>query len=133
MVTNQRSPYVYAVMRQGAPMCNKLRELCFIIGMVDDSALYIALADSAVYDIGRCRERRLMENPYALKYYTASLRLISQQIQTVSSICNGTIAVVAATASYDVRPPCAARFRGSTWKLITFSSRLGITPDGPLT
>lgn len=85
-------------------MCLKLRKLCFTLAMMDDSAMYTALADSAIYDIGQCRKPTLLENPYALGYYTKALRLVNRQIASVTTaVCNGTIGTVASLASYDVR------------------------------
>lgn len=85
-------------------MCLQLRRLCFTLAMVDDGAMYIALADSAVYDIGLCKRPTLLENPYALGYYTNALRLISRQIASATAaVGDRIIGVVAGMASYDVR------------------------------
>ena len=72
--------------------------------MMDDGAFYMALADSAVYELGQCRKPLLQENSYALEYYTTALRLVNRQIMGVTAaVCNTIIGTVAGLASYDVR------------------------------
>lgn len=71
--------------------------------MTNDGALYIALADSAMYRTRQSRDPRLRENAYALRYYTAALQLVNQQITRATTfVYDAVIGTVAGLASYDV-------------------------------
>ena len=92
-------------------MCQTLRNLCFTLAMVNESAMYLAFADSALYTVQQSQKSFKQENASALQHYTTSLKLINEQLRNVkTAVDNATIGTVVGLASYDVRPsptPCA--------------------------
>lgn len=84
-----------------------LRELCFNLALVDDSAMHLALAGEALYT-GQPRKQLLQENDRSLGHYTTSVGLVNKQIEKCNTIvCNGLIGAVIHLASYDARYPRA--------------------------
>jgi hypothetical protein len=74
--------------------------------MVEESAMYLALADSAIYMGQQSQKAPRQENAYALQHYTTSLGLIHEQLRdSASAVGNPIIGTVIGLASYDVRPP----------------------------
>jgi hypothetical protein len=87
-------------------MCQTLRNLCFTLAMVNESAMYLALADSALYTWQQSQKPFGQENAHALQHYTTSLGLINEQLRNVTSaVDNAIIGTVIGLASYDVRAP----------------------------
>ena len=88
-------------------MCQMLRSLCFRLAMVEESAMYMALADSALY-MGQQQSQNALgkENAYALQHYTTSLGLMHERLKNpTNAVGNPIIGTVIGLASYDVRPP----------------------------
>ena len=72
--------------------------------MVNESAMYLALADSALYTWQQSPKFLRPENAYALQHYTTSLGLINEQLKNVTSAVGDVIiGTVIGLASYDVR------------------------------
>ena len=87
-------------------MCQTLRNLCFTLAMVEDSAMYLALADFTLYMRQQSQKALRQENAYALQHYTISLGLIHEQLRhSTSAVGNPIVGTVIGLASYDVRPP----------------------------
>lgn len=72
--------------------------------MVDDSALYMALADLALYKVQNMQKSRVKENAQSMRYYSTSLRLINCRIQTLRApVTTAVIHTILGMAGYDVR------------------------------
>ncbi|KAF5557088.1 hypothetical protein FMEXI_866 [Fusarium mexicanum] len=93
-----------AVLRPKSSICDKVREMCFAIGLVDQATLNLALAETALYSneyTGDMHSGR--EESTALKHYNLSLRFTSQKIQTSNSVPSDEILItVIGLANYDV-------------------------------
>ncbi len=86
-------------------MCQTLRSLCFTLAMVEESAMYLALADSALYMGQQSQTAPRQENANALQHYTTSLGLVNEQLRHPTSVVsNAIIGTVIFLANYDVRP-----------------------------
>ncbi|KAH7131038.1 hypothetical protein EDB81DRAFT_859671 [Dactylonectria macrodidyma] len=106
------SPYISArarrlisfLQRDDSPICQMFRTLCFTLAMEDDSTMYLALAESALY-VGQQSQNALpYENAHALEHYTASLGLLNRRLRAVLSVA-GTplLGTVIFLAGYDLR------------------------------
>lgn len=92
------------VLRPKSSICDKVREMCFAIGLVDQATLNLALAETALYSneyTGHMHSGR--EDSTALKHYNLSLHFTSQRIQTSNSVPSDEILItVIGLANYDV-------------------------------
>ncbi|KAM5353566.1 hypothetical protein ACJ41O_000216 [Fusarium nematophilum] len=92
------------LLREKSPLFVKIRELCFSMALIDDSAFHLALALSEHHQEGSHFSQE--ENPVAMSHYNISLRIIHENLQllqaTVGAVCRGVIIVVIGFASYDV-------------------------------
>ena len=74
--------------------------------MAEESAMYLALAESALHTDQQSKKALGQENAFALQHYTTSLGLIHEQLRKSTSASGGAIiGIVIGLASYDVRPP----------------------------
>lgn len=74
--------------------------------MADDGAMYMALADSALYTGHHNQKLPLQENAYALENYNTSLGFLNGRLRHVASaVGNAIIGTVIGLAGYDVRLP----------------------------
>ncbi|KAF5560979.1 hypothetical protein FNAPI_3922 [Fusarium napiforme] len=93
------------LLRPKSSICDKVREMCFAIGLVDQATLNLALAETALYSneyTGDMHSGR--EDSTALKHYNLSLRFTSQKIQTSNSVpSDETLITVIGLANYDVK------------------------------
>ncbi|KAF4416388.1 aminopeptidase Y precursor vacuolar [Fusarium acutatum] len=92
------------LLRPKSSICDKVREMCFAIGLVDQATLNLALAETALYSneyTGDMHSGR--EDSTALKHYNLSLRFTSQKIQTSNSVPSDEILItVIGLANYDM-------------------------------
>ncbi|KAI1040129.1 hypothetical protein LB505_012365 [Fusarium chuoi] len=92
------------LLRPKSSICDKVREMCFAIGLVDQATLSLALAETALYSndyTGDMHSGR--EDSTALKHYNLSLRFTSQRIQTSNSVPSDEILItVIGLANYDM-------------------------------
>ncbi|KAK2691077.1 hypothetical protein QWA68_011045 [Fusarium oxysporum] len=92
------------VLRPKSSICDKVREMCFAIGLVDQATLNLALAETALYSneyTGDMHPGR--EDSTALKHYNLSLHFTSQRIQTSNSVPSDEILItVIGLANYDM-------------------------------
>ncbi|KAF5551011.1 hypothetical protein FPHYL_9240 [Fusarium phyllophilum] len=92
------------LLRPKSSICDKVREMCFAIGLVDQATLNLALAETALYSneyTGDMHSGR--EDSTALKHYNLSLRFTSQKIQTLNSVPSDEILItVIGLANYDM-------------------------------
>ncbi len=80
-----------------------LRSLCFTLAIVNDGAMDIVLADSALFVGQQDPKLRLYESAQALEHYTASLKSVSTQLSSVTNdTFNEIISMVTFLAAYDV-------------------------------
>ncbi|KAF4970406.1 hypothetical protein FZEAL_10046 [Fusarium zealandicum] len=93
-----------------SPGCRTLRELCFTLAMVDDSAMHLALAQLALRN-GQYKRRSGSENQLSLKHYNTAMSLVNQQLRSITgAIRDGIIGTVINLASYDLRTDNLARW-----------------------
>jgi hypothetical protein len=92
------------VLRPKSSICDKVREICFAIGLVDDATLNLALAEIALYSNGYTGDMHSgREDSAALKHYNHCLRLTSQKIQTANNMTSDEVLItVIGLANYDV-------------------------------
>ncbi|KAF5261657.1 hypothetical protein FOXYS1_7649 [Fusarium oxysporum] len=92
------------LLRPKSSICDKVREMCFAIGLVDQATLNLALAETALYSneyTGDMHSGR--EDSTALKHYNLSLHFTSQKIQASNSVPSDEILItVIGLANYDV-------------------------------
>ncbi|KAJ4115572.1 hypothetical protein FOXYSP1_13707 [Fusarium oxysporum f. sp. phaseoli] len=92
------------LLRPKSSICDKVREMCFAIGLVDQATLNLALAETALYSneyTGDMHPGR--EDSTALKHYNLSLHFTNQRIQTSNSVPSDEILItVIGLANYDV-------------------------------
>ncbi|KIX04526.1 uncharacterized protein Z518_05396 [Rhinocladiella mackenziei CBS 650.93] len=89
--------------KEDAPVCQTFRSLCFTIALADESAMYLALAESALDPEWQSSQPDSRENVHALQYYTASLRLVDKRLRNTSAVGNAIIGTVISLAAYDLR------------------------------
>ncbi|KAJ4040446.1 hypothetical protein NW760_013308 [Fusarium oxysporum] len=93
------------LLRPKSSICDKVREMCFAIGLVDQATLNLALAETALYSneyTGDMHPGR--EDSTALKHYNLSLHFTNQRIQTSNSVPSDEILItVIGLANYDMR------------------------------
>ncbi|KAF4487949.1 hypothetical protein FAGAP_11196 [Fusarium agapanthi] len=101
------------LLRPKSSICDKVREMCFAIGLVAQDTLNLALAETALYsneytgDVHSGREKST-----ALKHYNLSLRFTSQKIQTSNSVPSDEIMItVTGLANYDMSIGRVERYR----------------------
>ncbi|KAG4278384.1 hypothetical protein FPRO04_06439 [Fusarium proliferatum] len=92
------------LLRPKSSICDKVREMCFAIGLVDQATLSLALAETALYSNGYTGDMHSgRENSTALKHYNLSLRFTSQKIQTSNSVPSDEILItIIGLANYDM-------------------------------
>ncbi|KAM0431310.1 hypothetical protein ACHAPT_005284 [Fusarium lateritium] len=100
---SSRAQRIITFLRENdSPVCSMLRELCFTLAMIDDSAMHVALALTLLF----AKERRkylLQEFDSSLEHYNASVSLVNQQITSIgNSACDALIGVVSTLACYDL-------------------------------
>ncbi|KAF4337670.1 hypothetical protein FBEOM_8424 [Fusarium beomiforme] len=75
------------LLRPKSSICDRVREICFAIGLVDDAPLNLALAETALYrnnQVGFMHSER--EDLTALKHYNRCLQFTSQKIQSSNTM-----------------------------------------------
>ncbi|KAH7241155.1 uncharacterized protein BKA55DRAFT_113581 [Fusarium redolens] len=103
--TDMRAKMMEAfLLRPKSSICDKVREICFAIGLVDDATLNLALAEIALYSNGYTGDMHSgREDSAALKHYNHCLRLTSQKIQTANNMTSDEVLItVIGLANYDM-------------------------------
>lgn len=78
--------------------------ICFTLAMADDGAMYMALAESALYTGQDTQDSLIQENSHSLQHYTASLGLLNDRLRNrTSSIVKSLIGMMIFLSAYDVR------------------------------
>lgn len=101
-------------MRDSSLMCDMVREMCFAVALVDDGAMHLTFAESALRRNPEEGKLVLHESSGALGHYNLALQHVNYKIQKVNSRrCNGIISTVVGLASYDVSVPFVVILRGA--------------------
>ncbi|KAF4971210.1 hypothetical protein FSARC_1932 [Fusarium sarcochroum] len=92
------------LLRPNSSLCGKVREICFAIGLINDAAFHLALAESSLYEYGQVEYLHPgSENSMALKHYNLCLQFTNRKIQAVGNqMCDGVLITVIGLASYDM-------------------------------
>ncbi|KAH8895419.1 hypothetical protein GQ53DRAFT_744061 [Thozetella sp. PMI_491] len=90
-------------LRRDTPVCQTLRKLCFNLAMVHDAAMYMVLAETALYGKEQSPQPFMEETDSALQNYTISLGLVAKSISMVEiAVTNAILGTVVGLASYDL-------------------------------
>ncbi|VUC29513.1 unnamed protein product [Clonostachys rosea] len=85
-----------------SPVCALMRELCFTLAFVDDSALHLVLARLEI-DPERNGGQRSRENQYSLSHYNESIGVVKSRIESAGlAVHEAIVGVVVNLASYDL-------------------------------
>ncbi|KAM0247401.1 hypothetical protein ACHAP5_004040 [Fusarium lateritium] len=92
------------LLRPDSSFCDKVREMCFAVGLANDGAFHLALAEIALYGHGQIEYLHPgREDAVALKHYTFCLQYTSRKIQAMESVMSdGLLITVLCLANYDV-------------------------------
>ncbi|SPJ74312.1 uncharacterized protein FTOL_04042 [Fusarium torulosum] len=92
------------LLRPKSSFCDKVREVCFAVGLANDGAFHLALAEIALYGHDKIEYLHPgREDANALKHYTLSLQYTNQKIQAVENMMSdGLLITVLCLANYDM-------------------------------
>ncbi|KAI1045849.1 hypothetical protein LB505_010611 [Fusarium chuoi] len=100
-ITGQYISYAVAV-KQEAPVCKLMRELCFALALADDSAMHLALARLEI-DPERTGGWASEESANSLTHYNASIEILRNQLGGAQLMAHeAIIGVVVNLACYDI-------------------------------
>lgn len=92
------------MLRPKSSFCDKVREVCFAVGLANDGAFHLALAEIALYGHEKIEYLHPgREDVNALNHYTFCLQYTSRKIQAMENLMSdGLLITVLCLANYDV-------------------------------